>query len=200
LRRRPDFHKWREEHPQEYQKRLARFRKWREQNREAHNRKAKESMACIRAADPKKYNAYMREYCQNALPEQRQKRIADMAAYYQTHKPESAERGRRWAADNIEQERIRAKNKAAWRRKAIGKYSLSDIEALYSNQKGKCAICALVFPQTGTHRFEIDHIIPLRPPGAVAPVGTNNPDNLQLLCRKCNRLKWNHLPGGPPVR
>jgi 5-methylcytosine-specific restriction endonuclease McrA len=35
-----------------------------------------------------------------------------------------------------------------------------------------------------TNRLEIDHIIP------IARGGTNEPDNLQVLCRHCNAKKW----------
>ena len=188
-----NFRQWREENPEKYQKRLARFRQWREQNREKHNRIAREGVARRRRADPEKYNQSMREYYANS-PEQKRRRDVRAARYYQSHKARHAENGRRWAANHVEQERIRSKNKIAWRRKAVGKFTLDDIQALYEKQNGKCAICALVFSEAGRNKYQIDHIIPLRPRGASMPVGTNNPDNLQLLCRKCNRLKSNHLP------
>lgn len=188
-----DFRQWREENPELYQKRLERSRKWHEENRDRARRIAREGMARKRAEDPEKYKAYMRKFNASS-PEQRERNRARCAEHYRTHKAQRDEQNRRWAANNIEKERIRSKNKQAWRRKATGKFTIGDIQALYEKQDGKCAICAVVFPETGSHRFEIDHIIPLKPRGASLPVGTNNPDNLQLLCRKCNRLKWNHLP------
>ena len=36
---------------------------------------------------------------------------------------------------------------------------------------------------------EIDHIFP------ILHGGTNDPENLQVLCRPCNRKKWAHKPG-----
>lgn len=187
-----DFRKWREEKPELYQKRLERSQKWHEENRERARRVAREGVARYRAENREEYNAYCREYAQR--PEAKERARARHAAYYQKHKEQIDEQNRRWIADNIEKERIRGKNKQAWRRKATGKFTLGDIQTLYEKQNGKCAICAVIFPETGSHRFQIDHIIPLKPRGASLPVGTNNPDNLQLLCRKCNRLKWNHLP------
>ena len=35
-------------------------------------------------------------------------------------------------------------------------------------------------------RFHIDHVIP------IARGGTNEPDNLQVLCQPCNQRKWAH--------
>lgn len=52
---------------------------------------------------------------------------------------------------------------------------------LFSRDPHKCAMCG------STERLEIDHIIPL------ARGGSNDPDNLQILCRHCNRRKWMNL-------
>lgn len=53
-------------------------------------------------------------------------------------------------------------------------------QALYGQQGGSCAGCREHFkPQ----HLEVDHII------AVAKGGTDHPDNLQLLCGHCNRVK-----------
>jgi hypothetical protein len=38
-----------------------------------------------------------------------------------------------------------------------------------------------------TRRLEVDHIIP------ASRGGTSDEDNLQTLCRRCNRRKWNRL-------
>jgi 5-methylcytosine-specific restriction endonuclease McrA len=184
--------KWREENPELYQKRLARSRKWHEENRELYRRIAKESSARKRAECREEYNAYMRAY--NQSPEQKERLVAQNAAYYRTHKVQIDEKNRRWAANNAEKERIRGKNKAAWRRGAAGRYSAGDIQALYQRQNGKCAICGLAFTEARENRFQIDHVIPLKPRGAAKPAGTNNPENLQLLCRPCNRRKSNHMP------
>jgi len=56
--------------------------------------------------------------------------------------------------------------------------------ALIRMQKSTCQLC-------GAHGhkviIEIDHIIP------IARGGTNNFDNLQLLCRTCNRKKGTRI-------
>ena len=51
---------------------------------------------------------------------------------------------------------------------------------LFGQQDGRCGGCKTEFP---FKLFEVDHVIP-RSRG-----GTNHPDNLQLLCSHCNRVK-----------
>ena len=53
---------------------------------------------------------------------------------------------------------------------------------LYGLQEGKCNGCEVLFP---FRNLTIDHIVP-RSKG-----GTNDPDNLQLLCGACNSTKGN---------
>jgi len=53
-------------------------------------------------------------------------------------------------------------------------------QALYGAQGGDCAGCGEHFKP---HHFEVDHII------ARAKGGTDHPDNLQLLCGHCNKVK-----------
>lgn len=51
---------------------------------------------------------------------------------------------------------------------------------LFGQQEGRCAGCDTEFP---FRAFDIDHIIPQ------SRGGTDHPDNLQLLCSHCNRVK-----------
>lgn len=53
---------------------------------------------------------------------------------------------------------------------------------IYSRDEHKCKYCG------STNKLEIDHIIPL------AMGGSNDLDNLQILCKKCNRKKWKYMP------
>jgi hypothetical protein len=52
----------------------------------------------------------------------------------------------------------------------------------FEKQKGKCPMCGDVFEIAG---MEGDHIIPW------SEGGKTSPDNLQMLCKGCNRKKWN---------
>jgi 5-methylcytosine-specific restriction endonuclease McrA len=56
------------------------------------------------------------------------------------------------------------------------------IKEVFSRDEHVCRYCG------STDNLEIDHIIPL------ALGGSNDPDNLQILCKKCNRKKWKSLP------
>lgn len=56
--------------------------------------------------------------------------------------------------------------------------------ALSVRQGGRCALCGQPLDPTGVH---VDHIVP-RKHG-----GTNNEQNLQLVCSRCNLLKGARL-------
>jgi 5-methylcytosine-specific restriction endonuclease McrA len=57
------------------------------------------------------------------------------------------------------------------------------ISVLYLMQGKKCGTCKTRIFKTGPHKYEIDHVMPL------ARGGAHHIDNLQLLCRHCNRSK-----------
>lgn len=63
------------------------------------------------------------------------------------------------------------------------------ISALYDPSKGGviCPCCGGVFGGPELKILEADHIIPW------SRGGTTTWDNLQLLCRSCNRAKYNHV-------
>lgn len=99
-----------------------------------------------------------------------------------------------------ERQRANPEKKQAWVRKrraakagAEGSFTPEDIQRIYALQDGKCNGCGIEFKTTGTHRYHIDHIIPLQPRDGGKP-GSNRPENLQLLCRTCNRQKSNLSP------
>lgn len=73
-----------------------------------------------------------------------------------------------------------AAKRRAHKRNAEGAYKASDIAAIFSAQKAKCAYCRTSLRKIGYH---IDHIVPL------SKGGTNWPRNLQLTCETCNLSK-----------
>ncbi len=87
-----------------------------------------------------------------------------------------------WKAANIEHVRsyaILQQNKRRVRlAKNGGVYTINDVKALRLRQNGICAGC-----RERKQRLEIDHIL------AVTRGGSNDPSNLQLLCRRCNASK-----------
>jgi len=70
--------------------------------------------------------------------------------------------------------RIRAK-----RLGCEGSYTGQELRDLFVKQDGKCAECKVPL----TNKYEADHIMPLR------IGGTNYIENIQILCRRCNRSK-----------
>lgn len=68
--------------------------------------------------------------------------------------------------------------------------SVSKLQEVFNKSNYKCVICAITnedhLIDYGTN-LHVDHIIP------ITKNGTNDIDNLQLLCRKCNVSKGNKL-------
>lgn len=121
-------------------------------------------------------------------------RAAALAAYYR-NRERRMESARRWKAENREQvlayarawaeankERRAAneRNRNARKRASVGTHTAEDVAKLMRLQRGRCAACRLSLRASGHH---VDHVVPL------ALGGGNGPDNLQLLCPKCNLKK-----------
>lgn len=90
---------------------------------------------------------------------------------------------KRWAQENREKMRQYVAASDAKRRAAKvrspGQFSAKDIAALYTMQRGKCAVCS----DNLVEKFHRDHIVPL------AAGGSNDKYNIQLLCQPCNQRK-----------
>lgn len=89
-----------------------------------------------------------------------------------------------WAERNPDKRRALGRMSRRKRRARLdsvgGTHTYADLERIYMQQRGKCAVCKCSLANT---RKEVDHIIPL------ALGGHNNASNLQYLCRPCNRAK-----------
>lgn len=123
---------------------------------------------------------YFREhYRRNA-----EKRKAETRAWYEANRERAWDAMHAWRDRNPE--KARAIQQAGTHRRrareasATGSHTAADLQALYARQRGKCAICKGSFAKLGS---ELDHITPL------ARGGSNDPANLQYLCRPCNRAK-----------
>jgi 5-methylcytosine-specific restriction endonuclease McrA len=90
-----------------------------------------------------------------------------------------------WRTENIDRERARGRASAAIRKARLlsssGTYTYHDVISLYAMQQGKCAAFWCAVDLHGG--YHVDHIT------ALAKGGSNNPDNLQLLCPTCNMSK-----------
>jgi 5-methylcytosine-specific restriction endonuclease McrA len=102
----------------------------------------------------------------------------------------------RQKAERLAKQRNPDKFREKWRarkarkRGAEGHFAARDIIALFEKQLGICAGCNCALEVSGPNKYHVDHIVPLKP-RAGSILGTNNPENLQLLCPKCNCSKGN---------
>lgn len=91
---------------------------------------------------------------------------------------------RQWAKQNPEAARVLVRRRRARLMAADGTHTVQDIAALFAQQRGRCAMCAVDLLTAGQH---VDHVMPL------SRGGGNGADNLQLLCPTCNRRKSNKV-------
>lgn len=84
-----------------------------------------------------------------------------------------------WKKANPERVSALCRNRRAMNRNASGSHTGDDIKSLLFLQNGKCAVCK----DQVSSRYHVDHIMPL------SLGGSNNKDNLQLLCPTCNMSK-----------
>jgi 5-methylcytosine-specific restriction endonuclease McrA len=111
-------------------------------------------------------NAYQKERRQNWTPEQREARDAYV---------------RQWHKANPEAVASYKRALKIMRRGAVGRHTKDDILGLLERQGYRCAA-----PHCGIdilRNYHVDHIVPL------SRGGSNWPDNLQVLCPRCNMSK-----------
>lgn len=104
--------------------------------------------------------------------------------YYRDNKERIKVVQRNWRKLNQETVKAHRWARKALKRKADGSHSGSDIKCIFRAQKGRCAYCRV---QLGKN-YHIDHIMPL------ARGGSNYPNNIQLLCPRCNTAKHANHP------
>lgn len=87
---------------------------------------------------------------------------------------------KKWNSENRERRRALEHNREARKRGNGGSHTASDIKNIFDAQGGKCAYCKICIKKNKRH---IDHIIPL------ILGGSNDRENIQLLCVPCNLQK-----------
>jgi 5-methylcytosine-specific restriction endonuclease McrA len=99
--------------------------------------------------------------------------------YRRNHPDQRRAERRKWKLANPMKVRASRKN---WKIRAIeadGTHTVTDIQAQYERQNGKCFYCGKKVGST----YHVDHVIPL------ARGGSNGPENLVIACPKCNLKK-----------
>jgi 5-methylcytosine-specific restriction endonuclease McrA len=144
-----------------------------------------EKAAAARAADKaKKPDRYHIHYRRNA-----EKRKAQANEWYHANKERALKACQAWADRNRDQVREMGQRSARKRRaikaKVGGTHTRADLDRIFKQQRGKCALCKCSLEKAIK---ELDHIIP------ISRGGDNGPGNLQWLCRPCNRSKSNKDP------
>jgi 5-methylcytosine-specific restriction endonuclease McrA len=189
-------------HSAEYRARAAKINKaWASLNPDKAAEKARRWAANNKAS----INAKQRERWQSLTEEERRSIYAARREYQNNYRKENAEKLSEYSrcrreenldADRANQRTRYAKDRDAYIARAEerqrklserGKYTAEDVQALYVKQCGRCAGCNLEIENTRSRSakrgFEVDHVMPVK------LGGSNLPENLQLLCRPCNRKK-----------
>lgn len=165
----PELHraraeKWRMENPEKYSAR-----------REVDRLKRKEA-AALR---PKRVKVCPKEKERKRYKRDREKRLKQCKVYYKKNKKRIQEYKRKWHKENPEKAKASRWRRKAREKAATGEFSSDDLNRIFNSQKGKCIECKKGI----SGGYDVDHIMPL------FLGGSNHPENIQLLCSKCNRRK-----------
>lgn len=145
--------------------------KWKNKNRARTRKTALDKYYADPAAAAKKSAIY---YLENTDKLRTASRI-----YYAENVDHCRSRNRQWKSENKEQVLVLNHRYRAKHRGVEGTHGIDDIERIFSQQKGKCAVCRTPL---GPNRHR-DHIVPL------SRGGSNWAKNIQLLCPPCNLSK-----------
>jgi 5-methylcytosine-specific restriction endonuclease McrA len=175
---------------------LREYRKrWREANKDKTREYAKQwhldNIERIKAKNRRKYAANPQvalDKAKAAYMKDPSKAIYRAAEWAKANPEKNSEKSRRWASANPDKILATAHK----RRAAFGSYAPEDITYLHWKQADLCGrdtpYGMLGCQQPLNGKYEIDHIMPIE------LGGSNWPENLQLLCRTCNRSKGHRHP------
>jgi 5-methylcytosine-specific restriction endonuclease McrA len=174
---------------------LQRAKDWRRNNHEKHveacrryYHEHREAAAKQRTENRHANVEREREAARRCYRNNRDKVLEKQKKYYQdNHEERYGQQGRYRAT--LRGQISRQCGYAARRARKLGIdgdfFTIDDVISLLGRQGKKCAQCQRPFVEVGSlYRFDIDHIVPLG-------LGSNGPENIQLLCRPCNQRKGN---------
>lgn len=161
------------------------YRKRRVLTAEQRRKQTEKSKRWARSLPPEKAAALRetrRAYNAKYVLSERQKESLRQrsAEWYQRNKIRRHESHKAWYAANPSKARLYAQNRRALKRQSGGALSDGIVEQLLFAQNGACAAC---FVPIARDTLELDHIKP------ISKGGLHCDDNMQLLCRTCNRRK-----------
>lgn len=108
------------------------------------------------------------------------RRNPDKSKDYQAAHPDKVKEWTdRYWKKNPEKAYTKARNRRARLRNAEGSHTADDVKRILISQDFKCAACS----QSLRKKYHVDHIV------ALVNGGSNWPENLQILCPKCNCKK-----------
>lgn len=138
----------------------------------------------------KEYYLRNREHIRKQQKEYRLATLTQRALHQRPPKtPEQAriiaEQNKRWRKDNPELFAVIRRVSKAKRKGIPGIHTPGDIKAIWTRQHHRCAVpeCRRPIAEHGPHKYHVDHI------RAIKNGGTNDPFNLQILCRFHNSQK-----------
>lgn len=143
--------------------------------------KVREYHSEYRAANRERLLELNRKYCEINAVKQRER-----ASEWVKQNPERAALQRKRYREE-HPDIFRTSNRNRRTRKRQGKFTAADISRIFASQCGFCAepSCRA---DLNVVTYHIDHVVPL------CLDGTNWPDNLQLLCPRCNLRKGRKHP------
>jgi hypothetical protein len=140
------------------------------------------------AADPERYRGVTAKWRRD-----NPKKNSESYARWRRANLESADgNARRWKKNNPERHRA-LKDKAEAKRRAGTKLEATPVDrlAVFARDGWRCRACLMEVQPNATPKTrlapELDHIVPL------SRGGSHTPDNVQLLCSRCNMRKGARL-------
>lgn len=98
--------------------------------------------------------------------------------WVEANREKCREAGRQYYQRNKDKYRAKVRNRYARQKGAEGRHTAADIEALLTAQRHRCIYC-----RSKLVKCHIDHVVPL------VLGGSNDKENLQILCPPCNLSK-----------